>query len=214
MNAMRPWTFQRLKANESEKIESVGMGALIIVGICNLIVISFAPELVHIFSPSSYSGAIALIPPITMGVFFAFMYNLFVDIQMYFEKTKSIMVVAIICASANVITNYIFIKQFGYIAAAYTTLGSYMLMALLHYFAMRRVLKRKGNNIKIYDYRKILFIAGLFLIFGTIMGMLSNFIVIRLIIVLATIIVLIIKRKYIKKIINTLFKKNKIDKEM
>ena len=209
MNSMRPWTFQRLKAGEEDKIESVGLGSLIIVGICNIILISFAPEIVHIFSPASYDGAINLIAPITMGVFFIFIYNLFVDIQMYYEKTNSIMIVAIICAVVNIGSNYVLIKQFGYIAAAYTTLGSYILMSILHYLAMKIILKRSKVNKKIYSVKKVLMLSAAFIIFSIIMSVLANYLLVRIIIITIVLGILGIKRKAIKGIINTIVSSKK-----
>ena len=209
MNSMRPWTFHRIKAGEEHKIESVGLGALIIVGIFNIILISFSPEIISIFAPSSYNSAISLIPPITMGVFFAFMYNLFVDIQMYFEKTKVTMIVAIICATINIVLNYILIPKFGYAAAAYTTLFSYMLMATLHYCAMKHVLRKKENSIKIYNLKKIMLITIAFVISAIIMGMLAKHFIIRFIISIMIVVILVVKRKSIKEITSVLLKKSK-----
>ena len=62
-------------------------------------------------------------------------------------------------AVLNVILNYVFIKMFGYLAAAYTTLICYIFFSLFHYFCMKKVLKKHGENQNIYDTKKILLIS-------------------------------------------------------
>lgn len=180
LQALRPWVFQRIKAGERKRIQPVAISATLIVAALNIMLISFVPELVAIFAPESYSGAISLMPPITLAVLFTFMYNLFVDIEMYFEKTKSVMNIAIICALINIVTNYFGILKFGYVAAAYTTLGCYILMAILHYCAMRRMLNKNGEKEHIYDAKIFVAISVIFVLIGTIMGMLSGHFIIRL----------------------------------
>ncbi len=44
----------------------------------------------------------------------------------------------IIATILNIVTNYIFIKKFGFIAAAYTTLFSYIVYVILHIFISYR----------------------------------------------------------------------------
>lgn len=181
---LRPWVFQRLKSREEKKIQTTVTGALLIVAGCNLALIAFAPELVHIFAPEAYRGATGLIPPITMGVFFMFLYNLFVDVEMYFGKTKSIMTVAVICAAVNVGLNYVFIRKFGYAAAAYTTLVSYILMALMHYFGMQKVLKQQSEERKVYDVKILVIFSAVFMFLGTVFGLLADYFVLRMMLVL------------------------------
>ena len=44
-------------------------------------------------------------------------------------------------AVVNIILNYVFIKLYGFVAAAYTTLASYLLFAAVHYFISGKLLK-------------------------------------------------------------------------
>lgn len=206
-NALRPWMFQKIKSGNLSEIKKIGTGALIVVALCNLALISFAPELVSIFAPASYSDATSLIAPITMGVYFAFMYNLFVNVQMYYEKTKSVMIVALICAIINIFTNYIFIGMFGYVAAAYTTLASYILMTIMHYYAMKRIQKKHHENGDIYDIKSLVIITIAFVIAGTIMGLLHNYLTIRLIIVFISIIIVYVNKNKLKPILNLVGKR-------
>lgn len=194
LQAIRPWVFQRIKAGEKEKIQPVVVSAILVVAFCNIMLISFAPELVAIFAPGSYSGAIDLMPPITLAVLFAFLYNLFVDIEMYFEKTKSVMNIAIVCAAINLITNYFGIMWFGYAAVAYTTLACYILMAILHYCSMERMLRKNNIKGKIYDAKIIVAISLAYVLIGTVMSVLSGHLFLRLIVMAILAVVLYLNR--------------------
>ncbi|MBE5946158.1 MAG: hypothetical protein E7259_04325 [Lachnospiraceae bacterium] len=167
LNTLRPWIFQKIKAKEETKIQPVGMGALFLVAIFNLCLIIFTPEVVTIFAPSSYKDAVDLMVPITMSVFFVFIYNMLVDIELYYEKTKITMVVSIICAIVNIALNYVCIPKFGYVVAGYTTLFSYFLMACIHYLANKIILKKYSKNRPIYKLGPILIISVVFVLCGT-----------------------------------------------
>ncbi|PWJ51562.1 lipopolysaccharide biosynthesis protein [Faecalicatena contorta] len=182
-NSLRPWVFQKIKAGESNKIQTVSIGALILVAISNLILIAFAPEIVRIFAPEAYQGAIDVIPPITMGIFFAFIYNIFVDVEMYYAKTRAVMIASTAGAFLNLVLNYIFIQKFGYQAAAYTTLISYMFIAILHYIFMNNVVKKYANNEKIYEVKYIVLISFVFILIGCLFAVLKNHLIIRIVMI-------------------------------
>lgn len=209
LQAIRPWVFQRIKANEEEKIQPVVVSAILVVAFCNIMLISFAPELVAIFAPGSYSEAAGLMPPITLAVLFAFLYNLFVDIEMYFEKTKSVLIIAIVCAALNLITNYFGIKWFGYATAAYTTLICYILMAILHYCSMEKILDKNEANKKIYNAKVIIAISVVFMLVGTVMGILSRHLILRLIVIVIMAGLMYLNRNRFTQIISLVKNKRK-----
>ena len=49
------------------------------------------------------------------------------------------MIATIIAAAINIVTNYVFINMFGYMAAAYTTLVCNILLAVFQYFMAKRI---------------------------------------------------------------------------
>lgn len=69
-------------------------------------------------------------PPIAAGVFLTSISNLYSNILVYYKKTKYIMFAAIAAAVVNVALNLVAIPLFGYGAAAYTTLASYIILAV------------------------------------------------------------------------------------
>ena len=139
--SFNPWTYQKLKAGDFKSIKKISnylIGAFAI-GVFGLILI--APEVLAFAAPPEYSAAKWVVPPVVCGCFFLFIAGTFMRVEFYHEKNKIIMVASVCAALLNIGLNAIFIPMFGLIAAAYTTLGSYMLFAVFHYFAMRLTCK-------------------------------------------------------------------------
>ena len=97
-------------------------------------------------------------PPIAVGVFLTSAANLYSNVLLYLKSSKYIMYASIIAAALNIVLNYIFIGIFGYMAAAYTTMLSYMVMfSLLYYWSNKLFLIKTSNSLNgIYDNNKIL----------------------------------------------------------
>jgi len=73
--------------------------------------------------------------------------------------------IAVATALLNIVLNLVFVAQFGYQWAAYTTLISYLFMVLLFYFRDKEVLKltskKRGTLLKM-----LLLLTGQYLIFA------------------------------------------------
>ena len=162
---MNPWIYKAIKNNQAYKIGKVSYAVLGLIALLNLAVILAAPELLSILAPESYMAAVWVVPPVTVSVYFMFLYNLFATFEYYYEKTHYVTIATIVGAVLNIVLNAVFIPKFGFIAAGYTTLACYILYAFAHYFFMRRVLRKFMNGTKIYDVRIILAL-GLFLLLG------------------------------------------------
>lgn len=204
LQTITPWMYKKMKAKKEKDIAKVAYLALGGIAFANILLIVFAPEVVKIFAPPSYYNAIWIIPPVAMSVYFIFSYSLFSNFEFYYEKTKFIMLASVIAAITNVILNYIFLKIFGYYAAGYTTLACYILYAIGHYIAMRRVNNECMNGIRVYD-PKILFIISMsFVMFGFLIMLLYNHMIIRYMLILAIIIVCCFFRNKLKEMVKTI----------
>ena len=99
-------------------------------------------------------------PPIAAGVFLTAFSNIYSNIAVYYKKTKYVMYSAFVAAGVNLFLNYIFIRLFGYMAAAYTTLVSFAIQSLLQALWSSKVCKQNGSNINtIFDSNIMLCIA-------------------------------------------------------
>ena len=198
-----PWVYRRIKNNEIDSINK--NSKILIIGAWFLCVALFtvAPEMIHIFLNKQYFEASFIVAPITVGIYFQIMYIFFYDIEYYHKKNKQIAFFSVLTSIINIVLNFVFIKQFGYIAAAYTTLISYLILLILHYIGMRIVDKRNFYDIKtLFITSILLFIIALIYVFTN-----NNFILRYSILIIITIVVIIKYYKNIKQIINIFIKK-------
>ena len=146
-----PYLYQRIREKDYNSMPKVIYPALIVIAIANLLLISFAPEIITIFAPKEYLEAIYVIPPVAMSVYVQFLYLCFAPFEFYFEKRIWTTIGTLTSASLNLLLNYIFIQLCGYQAAGYTTLVCYSINSLMHYYFMRKVCKTYLDDIKPYD---------------------------------------------------------------
>lgn len=199
MQTISPWMYKKIKNKEMEKIRKVSYFSLIVIATLNLLLIAFAPEAVAFFAPTEYYEAIMVIPPVAMSVYFMFTYDLFAKFEFYYEKTKLISLATIFGAILNIVLNYIFIRKFGYIAAAYTTLICYMLYSVLHYCAMCFICKNEMKNKNPYDLKILILISGLFIVIGFVFNILYNYLIIRYLLIILIFVLLVFNYKKIMK---------------
>lgn len=188
-------------------ISELSYVVLRIVAIIGLGLISIAPEVVKVFAPTDYYNAIWVIPPLCASVFFLFMYSLFANFEYYYEKTKFLMIASTMGGILNIILNYFCIKEFGYIAAGYTTLLCYIFYAVTHYCCMKRILEDNLNGIKIYDIKVILKISIAFVSTCVIFMLTYNIILLRYSIIIISLIIIYIRRYNIINILRETKKK-------
>lgn len=163
-DAFIPWMYRRLKQKEYSEIEPVTDKLLILIAALNLLVVLFAPEVLSIFAPSEYHDAIWIIPPVTASVFFMFLYQRYVNVEVYYGATMDVSVASIGVALLNVILNYICINKWGYMAAGYTTLISYIVFSFVHYYNCRSICKKNCGDQRVFTARFTVLIGIVFLV--------------------------------------------------
>lgn len=108
--------------------------------------IAFAPEAMLIMGGEAYLRGVGCVPPIVLGVVCQFIYTHYVNIEMLLKKTLYVSYGTIFSALLNVVLNAIFIPRYGFVAAAYTTLASYLTLLLAHFIITKKILK-----VSLYD---------------------------------------------------------------
>lgn len=156
-----PYLFENID-NRTERIKEIANILLFVYSGVAVMITFFSPEIVLILATDEYLEAKAIMPPIAAGVFMISVSNLYSNILVYYKKTTYIMYASIIAALLNVILNLVFISKFGYMAAAYTTLFSYIVLAALEYL-WAQSFDRKMNKEKddVYDNKAFLFLSVL-----------------------------------------------------
>lgn len=137
--AMVPWLYDHIEKNESNKILKVSR--VYILGFMYIAfgIMLFVPEVLMIFGGRSYIDAKYVMPPIIMGSCYQFAYSMYVNLEMYKKKTFLISIGTIAAALLNIPLNYIFVRMFGYVAAAYTTMFCYAMLFVFHYLIVKRL---------------------------------------------------------------------------
>lgn len=162
-NAIMPWTYQKLKGKEYGVLHSVIHYVIIIVGLIIAALIALGPDIISILATDEYKDAVWVIPPLSGGLFFAFVYQIYGNIEFYFEYKKPSLYIAASATLINIILNYVFIGKYGFIAAGYTTLVSYIYFAISHYLACKRIVQAKIGHAEVYNNRKIICICIVFI---------------------------------------------------
>ena len=139
-----------------------------------------------------YKEAIYVIPPIVGGVFFQVQYYLYANVVYYYKKPKYVMIASLTATITNIILNYVFIKKYGYFAAGYTTLVSYMIQALIDYLAMKKVV-----GIEVYNMRAISILSGVVIFIALFGSILYSISVVRYIFLVCIFVLLFAFRKNI-----------------
>ena len=194
-----PWVYQKIKDKKEKSIEPIAYTSLVMIACVNIMLIALAPEIITLFAPPSYHAAIWVIPPVAMSVYFIFAYDLFSQIEFYFEKTKLIMIASVIAALINIVLNYIFIPHYGYVAGGYTTLFCYIVYAICHYVFMRKICNDCIDGVQIYSGKKLLFLTTVFLAVGFVFMLTYNYLIWRYVLMLGLCLMTFIKRKIILK---------------
>lgn len=203
---LAPWVYSNIKANNNGQLRKISLYVICMMAVLSLCVIIVAPEIIKIFAPAEYYDAIWTLPPLILSTFFMMVYLFFIYYEYYFEETKQIMFATMGSAVLNVSMNYIFIRQFGYIAAGYTTLFCYIVYTLFHYLVYVRTCKRHGINKMPYNAQAVFLISIIIIVLG--LGIMStyNYPLIRYLIVLLVTIIIAIKHRDILEIVHQIKK--------
>lgn len=110
-----------------------------------------APEVIKILSPSSYWHFEYVIPFI-IGSYLMLMYSLHLSTARYNKKTGVVSCIVSLAAIINIVLNYIMIPHFGGIAAAYTSVVSYLFIFVVSgvYLAVTKRYYFKGKYFGIF----------------------------------------------------------------
>lgn len=208
-NALTPYIYISINDKKEKEIQSSTAPLYFLITLLCIITMVFAPEIITIFAGHRYADAVYVVPPIAASVYFIFVYSMFSTIEYYYQKTAKIALATSISAILNLVLNVYFIKIFGYYAAGYTTLFSYMMLAMIHYIFYRAIVNSKlGKNVSIFNMKIIIGCSVLVLAVMVFMLSVYKYILIRYSIIVICIIGIAFNYDKLKKMI-ALFKTNR-----
>ena len=194
-NSYVPWFYGKIKEGKQEENKVVSLYIAGIMAVLLLGVIWFAPEMIMILGGKEYIEAVYVVPPVALSLLLLFYSQLFINVEFFYEEKGKLVWASISAALVNLVLNWIFIGRFGFVAAAYTTLISYILFVVGNYCTMKQLLKEKKQEDKSYDYKGLLLILGGFIVVSVIGTMLFSWLWIRIIIAALVLIIILLSRK-------------------
>lgn len=206
INAINPWMYKRISEGKGSSVTKpvnylIMLVSVMVIGVCLVM-----PEIFIILFPEAYSQALSIIPPVAAGVLWAFIFNLFASIELYFSGNKFVSFASFTGAFINVVLNLLLIPIFGYYAAAYTTLICDIIYAFMHTIFSVRLLKKNMPNTELLSVKTSWGIGIITTSLCLLILQLYPYALIRYSFVIIFVCMSVIKRNHIKKILN--FKAN------
>ena len=196
-----PWTYEQLKSEKYNSLKKITNALVVMLAGITVFVCLISPEIIKVLGTADYGIAEYVIPVVTLGVYFTFIYDLFATVEFYYGATQYVMFASIIGAVLNVVLNALFIPRFGFIAAAYTTLVCYIVFMAMHYLFSKKVLRIQNIDGGVYNNRIVFLISFITLAVGLASMLTFNYLYVRFALIAAIIILCIIKRHAIKSLI-------------
>lgn len=199
-----PWFYEKMNSGEYHLIRKYSNYYICFISGLIISIILGSPEIVLLLGSSKYSDSVYAVIPVVASGFFTFLYTLPVQVEYYYEKTGYIAVGTSCAAIINIVLNYIFISKYGYVAAAYTTIVTYIL-----YFIFHLVLSIKIQNKCIFSLKSFIFSTGAVFLVSIISIILIDHIIARwtILIILSAGVILFVQKKIGIKNIFKLIKK-------
>lgn len=165
-NAWAPWFYDRLELRDYGHIKKAFRLYGLFVSICTFGVILIGPELVKVLGGVKYMKAIYLVPPSIAFCIFNFFIFQYINIEIYYKKTRFSAVATGGIAALNIGLDIVFVNIFGYIAASFVTVFCYSILMFLHAWYVNKI-----DEHKFITYMNLLLI----LIFVSLMILISYF---------------------------------------
>lgn len=142
-SAVVPIVFEKLKEKEYKYVENLTTKILVLFSIGSIVVTLIAPEILLILTTSEYYSAVHMIPAISTGIYFTAVYGIYGNMLLFAKKSLHIMIATSGAALTNIVLNYFFIKNYGYMSAAYTTFISFVILAFLQGKMQLKIYKKE-----------------------------------------------------------------------
>ena len=190
--SLSPWIYEKLNEGEKNSVRKLTADIVLLFAVMCLGCTLLAPEIMKVLAPVSYSAGIYVIPPVAAGVFFTAIYSIYMRIELFYKQTDFATIATTLAAALNVVLNYVFIRICGAVAAGYTTMICYALLALLHYLNVRK----KGFS-DIINNKMFMSFSAAVVIGVIVISLLYNYLVIRIILIMTAGVLVFWKRKTI-----------------
>ena len=201
--SLMPYTFENMEKEEGS-VNRITRTILLAYSTICLIVTLLAPEVLHVLGPEEYQKGVYAVPTILAVSFLTAVYTLYSNIEFYYKQSKRIALASIVAAVLNLILNYFLIQWFGFVAAAYTTLISNVVLVFMHRRSYKRIAKKK-----LYDDNVFLALSALTIILCICCSFIYQFTFVRYIIAISLLIIAFIYKDRLLSGLNMINRKGK-----
>lgn len=179
MAVWSPWVYRRFEEKDTRAVYDNSKLMILLGAYMSIGLMTVSAELIKIFLTKDYLPCIYIVPPLVVAMYFQFIYLFLYDLEYYYKKAKQIATASVIAAVLNLMLNYIFIKKFGYIAACYTTVTSYLVLVVINYLFCIKAGVRKIYSLR-YITGSVIFVA----VYAAAMMIMSDNILVRYILLI------------------------------
>lgn len=203
-----PWLYLMLNSKNYESIKIVTNYIILIMMCLTFFIMLIGPEILRFVAPDSYYEAVVDIPAIMCGGYFIFIYVLFVNIEIYYEQTRFVAIASCLAAFLNIVLNMYSIPIWGYLSAGYTTMISYILMAIFHFYFLLKMKNKYNDMNEIFDMKTIAYSSLMLFILCLVSLLLYKIAIVRWVCILLLLYFFYCKRKLIVFFIDTIQNRN------
>jgi O-antigen/teichoic acid export membrane protein len=130
-----PVFYSKLNAGDAVGVERLASRYARIVALAACGLMLYSAQIFALMADRAYRGALAIVPLVVASYVLLFLYTVYANYLFYGRKTGRIAANTVAAGATNVALNYWLVPKFGYAVAAFTTLGCYSLLFVLHYAA-------------------------------------------------------------------------------
>lgn len=124
------WLYHALDSDTLENAKKAQKWYLFVLAQMTFGLYMLAPELIKLLAPSTYWN-FQYVAPFIIGSCLMAMYSFYTTMGNFYKKTGKVSMCVFSAAAVNVLLNYFFIPRFGGVAAAYTSVFSYLILFIL-----------------------------------------------------------------------------------
>jgi len=151
--AFTPSRIKAFKDNNLEYLRNIADIYILFVILLSIFFSMFSNNVISLIAPNEYQKAYIVIKVLVVYFIYQMYYFMVSGVLFYVEKaTKFIPFITIFSLFLNLIFNYIFIKHFGMVGAAFATSLSMIIIAYIVIFIANKYIKIGFNHLKIHFY--------------------------------------------------------------
>lgn len=189
-----PWFYENMKEKNHKDVEQKIKYYIMLFTVMGFVLIFISPEIGKIMGTKDFYKGLDYVPLIMVGYYFQFLYSIPANLEFYTKNTKYLSLGTLIAALTNIVLNYILIPRYGAVTAAWTTIISYILLFLYHYFISLHM-----YEVRVYTFKPFAYGILCIVLSSTIFFIVKNNWILRYGILIATLLILGYKIKEINK---------------